>query len=77
MFKAPLLSLAILLAFTATPPAHAYNAADGSNAKRVAHHHHARQGAASHQAGEDVCRRDAVRLCKPVLAQGNMTVLGC
>jgi len=29
------------------------------------------------QQGEDVCRRDAIRLCKPVLAQGNMAVLGC
>jgi hypothetical protein len=27
--------------------------------------------------GRDVCRGDAIRLCKPVLGQGNMAVLGC
>ena len=29
------------------------------------------------RSGEDVCRGDAIRLCKPVLGQGNMAVLGC
>lgn len=29
------------------------------------------------QPGEDVCRGDAIRLCRPVLGQGNMAVLGC
>ncbi|MBV8755132.1 MAG: hypothetical protein JO328_19940 [Hyphomicrobiales bacterium] len=29
------------------------------------------------QQGEEVCRGDAIRLCKPVLGQGNMAVLGC
>jgi len=88
MFKGSLLSLAVLLALAAAPAAHARHADEWSAAKRTTHHHYARhraahrgyagQAAQSGQAqGNDVCRRDAVRLCRPVLAQGNMAVLGC
>lgn len=38
---------------------------------------YAQPGQAGQQQGNEVCRRDAIRLCKPVLAQGNMAVLGC
>ena len=38
---------------------------------------YAQPGQAGQQQGDAVCRRDAIRLCKPVLAQGNMAVLGC
>jgi hypothetical protein len=37
---------------------------------------YASQGGGQQQ-GETVCRGDAIRLCKPVLGQGNMAVLGC
>jgi hypothetical protein len=83
MFKGSLLGLAVLLALTAAPAADAR-----SGAKRTTHHHHyarhraaypryAQPGQAGQQQGNDVCRRDAIRMCKPVLAQGNMAVLGC
>jgi hypothetical protein len=93
MFKASLLSLAVLLAFTAAPSAHARQADEWSSAKRTTHHHRAVRHRAAQpgygyaqpgygqqpgvQQGHDVCRGDAIRLCKPVLAQGNMAVLGC
>ena len=92
MFKGSLLSLAVLIAFTAAPAAHARHADQWSSAKRTTHHHYARHraaqpryaqpgyaqpGQAGQQQGNDVCRRDAIRLCKPVLGQGNMAVLGC
>jgi hypothetical protein len=88
MFKASLLSLAVLLALTAAPAAYARHASEWSGAKRTTHHRHyarhravqpgyAQPGQMGQQQGHDVCRRDAVRLCRPVLAQGNMAVLGC
>jgi len=67
-----------------TAPAHARHDADEwSSARKTTHHYrHTRHrsavaGSARQQPGSDVCRRDAVRLCKPVLGQGNMAVLGC
>jgi len=97
MLKASLLSLTVLVALTAVPPAHARHADEWSSAKHTTHHrvrHRAAQpgygygqpgyrqpGYASQpsgrQQGQDVCRGDAIRLCKPVLGQGNMAVLGC
>ena len=87
MFKASLLTLAALLVLGGASPAHARGADEWSSAKRTTHHGHytghrrARGGYAQPgQAGEpghDVCRGDAIRLCKPVLGQGNMAVLGC
>ena len=83
MFKAFLLSLTVLVAFTAAPPAQARHADEWSSVRKTnKHHSYSRQraaeaGSAGQQPGNDVCRRDAVRLCKPVLAQGNMAVLGC
>ena len=80
MFKGSLVSLAVVLALTVAPAAHARHAT-------THHHHYARHRVAQpgyvqpaqtgQQQGHDVCRRDAIRLCKPVLAQGNMAVLGC
>ena len=93
MLKASLLGLSVLVAFTAVPPAHARRADEWSSAKYTTHHRHVRHQAvqpaygygqpgyssqaSGRQQGEDVCRGDAVRLCKPVLGQGNMAVLGC
>jgi hypothetical protein len=91
MFKGSLLSLAVLIALTAAPAAHARHATEWSGAKRTTHHRHythyarhraaqpgyAQRGQMGQQRGNDVCRRDAIRLCRPVLAQGNMAVLGC
>ena len=83
MLKSSLLILTVLVAFTAAPPAHARHADEWSSVKKTTkHHRYARHraagaGYAGQQPGEDVCRRDAVRLCKPVLGQGNMAVLGC
>jgi hypothetical protein len=90
MFKATLLSLAVLLAFTAAPSASARHPDEWSSAKRTVHHRHVRHRAAQPgygqpgygqqaggQQGHDVCRGDAIRLCRPVLGQGNMAVLNC
>jgi hypothetical protein len=97
MFKTSLLSLAVLLAFTAAPSAGVRQADEWSSAKKTTHHRYVRHRAAQPrygyaqpgysqsgygqqaggQQGQDVCRGDAIRLCKPVLAQGNMAVLGC
>jgi len=91
MLKASLLSLTVLVALTAVPPAHARHADEWSSAKHTTHHRHVRHRAAQpgyrqpgyasqpsgRQQGQDVCRGDAIRLCKPVLGQGNMAVLGC
>ena len=98
MLKTSLLSLTVLVALTAVPPAHARHADEWSSAKHTTHHRHVRHRAAQpgygygqpgygqpgyasqasgRQQGEDVCRGDAIRLCKPVLGQGNMAVLGC
>lgn len=91
MFKGSLLSLAVLMALTVAPTAHAQHATEWSSVKN-SHHHYARRRAAQpgyaqpgysqpgqmgQQQGNDVCRGDAIRLCKPVLGQGNMAVLGC
>jgi hypothetical protein len=93
MFKASVLGLAVLLALIAAPPAHARHATEWSSAKHTTHHRYVRHRAAQprygygqpgygpqgggQQQGETVCRGDAIRLCKPVLGQGNMAVLGC
>jgi len=86
MFKASLLSLAVLIALTAAPTAHARHASEWSSAKRTHHHYprhraaqpgYAQPGQMGQQQGNDVCRGDAIRLCKPVLGQGNMAVLSC
>jgi len=82
MFKATLVSLAVLLALGGASPAQMRQADEWSSAKRTTPHHHytRRRAAQPGQAGEpghDVCRGDAIRLCKPVLGQGNMAVLGC
>src|ERR1043166_4030345 len=97
MFKTSLLSLAVLLAFTAAPSAGVRQADEWSSAKKTTHHRYVRHRAAqprygyaqpgysqsgygqqaAAKQGQDVCRGDAIRLCKPVLAQGNMAVLGC
>jgi hypothetical protein len=87
MFKASLLSLALVLAFTAAPSARTFD--DMSGAKKTTHasaksgHHkyaRGRRAPAAHaggQQGEDACHGDAVRLCKPYLGQGDMVVLSC
>jgi hypothetical protein len=87
MVKASILSLALLLAFTAAPSARTFD--DMSAAKKTthasgkhAHHKYARgrRAAGAHaggQQGEDACHGDAVRLCRPYLGQGDMAVLGC
>jgi hypothetical protein len=85
MLRASLLSLVVLLAFTAAPSARARHADEWSSVKRTTHHAHYRHARRAtqpgygqpRQQGEDVCRGDAIRLCKPVLGQGNMAVLGC
>jgi hypothetical protein len=85
MFKGSLLSLAVLIALTAAPTAHARHASEWSSAKRTHHparhravqHGYAQPGQMGQQQGNDVCRGDAIRLCKPVLGQGNMAVLSC
>jgi len=83
MFKASLLSLIILVTVTMAPPAQARHSDEWSSARKTTKHHsYARHratkaGSASQQRANDVCRNDAVRLCKPVLTQGNMAVLGC
>jgi hypothetical protein len=91
MFKASLLSLAVVLAFTAVPSAAGGRHTDEwSSAKHTTHHRYVRHRAARSgygqpgygpqsgaQQGQDACRGDAIRLCKPVLGQGNMAVLGC
>jgi hypothetical protein len=94
MLKASLLSLAVLLAFTAAPSSARVRHADEWSSSKRAHHHYARHRAAQpgyaqpgyaqpgyaqpgQQQGRDVCRGDAIRLCKPVLGQGNMAVLSC
>ena len=87
MLKASLLSLTVLVALTAAAPAQARHADEWSSARKTTKHHgHVRHRAAGtgygagyggQRSNEDVCRGDAVRLCKPVLAQGNMAVLGC
>jgi len=83
MLKASLLSLTVFVAFAAASPAHARRADEWSSVQKTTKHHgHVRHrgagaGYTGRQTGEDVCRGDAVRLCKPVLGQGNMAVLGC
>jgi len=83
MFRISLLSLALLAAFMGASPAYARHADEWSSARKPTHHYrHTRHrsaevGPAGQQPGSDVCRGDAVRLCKPVLSQGNMAVLGC
>jgi hypothetical protein len=90
MLRASFLSLVVLLAFTAAPSARARHADEWSSVQRTthrAHYRHARRATRPgygqpgygqpQQQGQDVCRRDAIRLCKPVLGQGNMAVLGC
>jgi len=83
MRKALLLSLIVFVAFTTAPPAHARHLDEWSSARKTTKHHgYARHraaaaGSSGQQLGNEVCRNDAVRLCKPVLAQGNMAVLGC
>ena len=82
MFKASLLSLALVLAFTAAPSARTVD--DMSSAKKTTHasgkYARGRRAPAAHaggQQGEDACHGDAVRLCKPYLGQGDMVVLSC
>jgi hypothetical protein len=83
MLKASLLSLTVLVAFAAAPQAHARHTDEWSSVRKTAKHHSSARhraavtGSAGQQSGNDVCRNDAVRLCKPVLTQGNMAVLGC
>ena len=84
MLKATLLSLALLAPLMVTPPAQARHADEWSSARKTTHHYrHARRRAVEpgyagqQQPGSDVCRGDALRMCKPVLGQGNMAVLGC
>jgi hypothetical protein len=83
MLKACLMSLTVLVALTVAAPAHARHVDEWSSARKTTKYHgHVRRrapaaGYAGQQQGEDVCRGDAVRLCKPVLSQGNMAVLGC
>ena len=83
MFRTSLLSLALLATFTVASPAYARHADEWSSARKTTHHYrhtrhrYAQPGSAGQQPGSDVCRGDAVRLCKPVLGQGNMAVLGC
>jgi hypothetical protein len=93
MLKASVFSLALLLAFTAAPSAQARHVDEWSSAKktthasgrhahyRYAHRRYAPGGQAGTQQGgqqgEDACGGDARRLCRPVLGQGNMAVLGC
>src|SRR5690242_13924625 len=90
MLRTSVLSLAVLLACTAAPSARARQADEWSSAKRTTHHAHYRHARRAtqpgygqpaygqpQQQGQDVCRPDAIRLCKPVLGQGNMAVLGC
>jgi len=87
MFKAALLSLALVLAFTAAPSARTID--NMSSAKKTTHasgkyaHHRYARGRrapgehAGGQQGQDACHGDAIRLCKPYLGQGDMAVLGC
>ena len=83
MLRAFLLSFAVLLAFSAAPSANVRHVDEWSSAKHTTHHarRHTRRYApaeqSGYQQGQDVCRGDAIRLCKPVLGQGNMAVLGC
>ena len=84
MLKTFLLSLTVFVAFTAAAPAHARHADEWSSARKTTKHHHGyarhravEPGYGGQQQGNDVCRGDAVRLCKPVLSQGNMAVLSC
>ena len=85
MFKASLVTLAVLLAVGGASSAYARHASEWSSAKRTHHYtrHRAAQpgyaqpGQMGQQQGHDVCRGDAIRLCKPVLGQGNMAVLSC
>jgi hypothetical protein len=86
MIKASLLSLVLVFAFASAPSA--YTIDEFSGAKKVAkasgkqarYKHargrHAGQGGQARQ-GEDACGGDARRLCKSVLGQGDMAVLGC
>jgi hypothetical protein len=87
MLKASLLSLALVLAFTAAPSARTLD--DMSSAKKTTHasskygHHkyaRGRRAPGEHsggQQGQDACGGDARRLCKAYLGQGDMAVLGC
>jgi hypothetical protein len=81
MLKACLLSLTILVVPTAASSVHARHTDEWSSVQKTAKHHrhtrHRAGGSAGQQSENDVCRGDAVRLCKPVLSQGNMAVLGC
>jgi hypothetical protein len=83
MRKSSLLSLTVLVAVTAAPTSQARHPDEWSSVRKTTKHHdYARHGAAKadsagQQRRNDVCRHDAVRLCKPVLTQGNMAVLGC
>ena len=90
MVKASLLSLALVLAFTAAPSARTRNVDEWSSAAKHTTHHYAHHryahrgyapgGAVEHQGGqqgEDVCGGDAKRLCRAYLGQGDMAVLGC
>jgi hypothetical protein len=91
MVKVSLLSLALVLAFTAAPSARPRQVDEWSSAKHTTHskstHHrysHRRYApggqATGHQGGqqgEDACGGDARRLCRAYLGQGDMAVLGC
>src|SRR5688500_9330681 len=90
MLKAALVTLALLFAFTAAPAAASMEDLSGArrakkaSVKQTARRPVARQRMraaprqqAGSQPGEDVCRGDAIRLCRPVLGQGNFAVLAC
>jgi hypothetical protein len=90
MLKAALVTLALLFAFTATPATASIEDLSGARrAKKASVKQTARRPAARQRVraapmqraggrpGEDVCRGDAIRLCRPVLGQGDFAVLAC